>query len=1488
MKFKTKRVSFLLVVMLLLSSVNSLAFMQPQTASAATDGPKIINVAPANNMTGLNPESLRTFTVWFDEAVVKNNAQTNYVTLYKATNNSVVGAVPISQTNISNNGTEVTFSFGGSNLFELNTAYYIRIDGGSFLNKSNSAAFVGINDAVTWSFTTAATIDQQKPNVQTYAPTNQQASTDTSLTMTFDKPVRAASGSITLQSAVDNRTISVTSTEVSGSGTSTIRIKPSQLLIANTDYTVTVPAGSFQDLQGNAASEVKWSFATGKAPVTLVGKSPRHHERDVAVRPALVLTFDQPIQKFTDNNTSKMIEIRRVSDNGAVFRESTRSSNIVVHQQTATITLPSDLQPNTAYYVWIESGAFYTAAGDFPGITSASEWTFTTGYGNDSIAPTIDWNKTTPVRNGRIAGSSVPLKITFSEPVYLGTGDITIRQSVGGAVFRSIPLHSSRITGAGTNELTIDANKAIGGESAKYFVTNTKYYVEIGRHAVQDAAGNKFVGLAGGNDWSFTISSDANAPQLESSTPASGYQPAALRQQFTATFNKPVKVANSGEIQLRPVQSSNGARNVTVHAWVDETNKRMIRFSPSTDLERNTEYYVYIGETAIEDMVGNSFVGVLNEYRWRVTTIGGDSTAPSLSTAEASGTTVRLLYNEALDPDHKPSAGYYYVSVGGVARNVTKVDVAGTIVTLTVSGSSISNSQQVKISYTKPSQNKGSVRDLSGNEAASFSNYEVKNGFTNKAPTLKSGSASGSTVILNFDQTITDPGAYAYAQFTVYVNGVFFTPTSLSVSGSSVVLNINGTVYSSDTVRVSYHPGTAPLAGQSGLSVAAISNYTVSQPGSGGSGGNNGGGGNQAQVPPILQYVTATGTTVQLKYTKVLNPYTTPPASLYRVTVDGVARTIQSVLISGDTITLTLPSPVTANQVVKVTYSGSPSYANDYYGYYAFSITDITAIGAGSGWQPGLPATMRSAIIKGAALTLSFTETLQQYPIPSSSLFVVRVNDQIRMVSYVAISANNVSLTLPMPVAVGDRVTVTYTSTDSGLKTLSGSQIASFSNTNVANQTTLIDTLTGDYEVIDTNAVGLKSSAATKQLTTSPSGISVNKYTIMNEKFITAVTTAHKAGISNPRVVFQVPGTEGAAVVALSVAALEMAYKQNGNANFAVAYGDTIFEVPLQQLKFAELARFGNGSSVGNEVIIMIEQGSSDKTATLDRQMKQAKTSLLGGPIYVQVDIKGYNEQKPITDFTSYLTGKITTSATINPAQAAIVTVDPATGLLSYAPTTLGRDGFKTIATFKKPGTGAFALVQNTKTLSDLNNHWAASEVQMMLRKSIVDGHSNSKFEPNKSITRGEFATYIARGLGLAGNRSAAAAFKDVNTNTDMGAYIGAAAKAGIIKGVTKTSFKPNDKVKREDMAIMMLRAAQFTGINTKLPEPVNVYLQPFKDANKISSYAKSAMAQAIHLGVIKGMNTTILSPKSNATRAEGTVMIRRLLEKVEFLTIKY
>ena len=60
--------------------------------------------------------------------------------------------------------------------------------------------------------------------------------------------------------------------------------------------------------------------------------------------------------------------------------------------------------------------------------------------------------------------------------------------------------------------------------------------------------------------------------------------------------------------------------------------------------------------------------------------------------------------------------------------------------------------------------------------------------------------------------------------------------------------------------------------------------------------------------------------------------------------------------------------------------------------------------------------------------------------------------------------------------------------------------------------------------------------------------------------------------------------------------------------------------------------------------------------------------------------------------------------------------------------------------------------------------------------------------------------------------------------------------------------------------------------------------LDKFKDADKITDYAKTAMQWAVGSGLVKGKSGNLLDPQGTATRAEIAAMLHRFIEKCKLV----
>lgn len=200
---------------------------------------------------------------------------------------------------------------------------------------------------------------------------------------------------------------------------------------------------------------------------------------------------------------------------------------------------------------------------------------------------------------------------------------------------------------------------------------------------------------------------------------------------------------------------------------------------------------------------------------------------------------------------------------------------------------------------------------------------------------------------------------------------------------------------------------------------------------------------------------------------------------------------------------------------------------------------------------------------------------------------------------------------------------------------------------------------------------------------------------------------------------------------------------------------------------------------------------------------------------------------------------------------------------------------------------GRFALlitdeVMQTFELTDLRGHWAEQDIQFMVSQGYVKGIGGGKFAPNSPITRAEFTAMLARILGLQEDKDSAITFKDLSPKHWAYESVQAAAKAGLISGYKDGRFYPDQKITRQEISALMARALKYKQVENEVSEnEKSELLRKFKDRKEISLWAEKDVAAAVKAGIAAGRRSDEYAPQAYATRAEGAVLLKRALDKI-------
>lgn len=162
------------------------------------------------------------------------------------------------------------------------------------------------------------------------------------------------------------------------------------------------------------------------------------------------------------------------------------------------------------------------------------------------------------------------------------------------------------------------------------------------------------------------------------------------------------------------------------------------------------------------------------------------------------------------------------------------------------------------------------------------------------------------------------------------------------------------------------------------------------------------------------------------------------------------------------------------------------------------------------------------------------------------------------------------------------------------------------------------------------------------------------------------------------------------------------------------------------------------------------------------------------------------------------------------------------------------------------------------------DSHWAFEWVGYMHEKGYIKGYGDDTYKPAQYITRAEVASIFNN--VFESNGTTDIVFSDVNEGDWFYPVINAAVAAGYMHGYNDGTMKPNNRITREEIAVMIADA-----YNLELNEDVS----QFEDADEISEWAVPYVGALSAAGIILGdEGTATYRPGDYLLRAEAAVII--------------
>jgi hypothetical protein len=177
---------------------------------------------------------------------------------------------------------------------------------------------------------------------------------------------------------------------------------------------------------------------------------------------------------------------------------------------------------------------------------------------------------------------------------------------------------------------------------------------------------------------------------------------------------------------------------------------------------------------------------------------------------------------------------------------------------------------------------------------------------------------------------------------------------------------------------------------------------------------------------------------------------------------------------------------------------------------------------------------------------------------------------------------------------------------------------------------------------------------------------------------------------------------------------------------------------------------------------------------------------------------------------------------------------------------------------------------------SDIDNHWAKEWIKNAVGLGFVSGYEDGTFKPDRTITRAEFSTMLNKAMKIEITENIN--FSDVREKEWFYKEIQKSVAAGFFSGYENNTFRPNNPIKREEVAKVVAGAITTGNIDGEGATLL-------KDYSTIQEWAKNSVNTVYNKGYILGYPDKTYMPSKALTRAEAVKIIFEIVdnENIEY-----
>lgn len=194
-----------------------------------------------------------------------------------------------------------------------------------------------------------------------------------------------------------------------------------------------------------------------------------------------------------------------------------------------------------------------------------------------------------------------------------------------------------------------------------------------------------------------------------------------------------------------------------------------------------------------------------------------------------------------------------------------------------------------------------------------------------------------------------------------------------------------------------------------------------------------------------------------------------------------------------------------------------------------------------------------------------------------------------------------------------------------------------------------------------------------------------------------------------------------------------------------------------------------------------------------------------------------------------------------------------------------------------------YFVAENKVSFSDVpSGQWYTSFINNAAAKGLVAGTGGSRYEPDKTVTRAEFANMVVNALDLPYVKNSSP-YRDVSSSSWYYEAVSRGNAAGLFDKLSGGDyFNGNQPITREEMASVVAQALKSQGYSQRGNTTLSMVFP--NDYTYIASTYQQDVALAYESNILAGMGGGVFSPKTTTTRAQAAKVQLNLLKALKMI----